>query len=110
MVRTAIISLFSGIFLAPARGLSPGDGASGVTGTALEPTPVPFQRSILARFKAPALELSVSAKDPGNARWMPLRPDDALSQAQAIYLDPEDLLSQRGYAVFKSGQTKRMEP
>lgn len=35
--------------------------------------------------------------------------DDALSQAQAIYLDPEDLLSQRGYAVFKSGQTKRME-
>ncbi len=59
-----------------AQGLPPGDGPVTVTGTALEPTPVPFKDSLLKRLKVPTgFSVKVWARDLKNARWMQVMPN-----------------------------------
>jgi hypothetical protein len=55
--------------------LPPGDGPNPVATTALEPTPVKFEESLLARLQVPAgFKVTVFAKDLQHARWMELSP------------------------------------
>lgn len=80
LLMASVSSLLASLALYPlwssqAQGLPPGDGPNTVTGTALEPTPVPFQDSMLSRLRVPAgFRINVFAKDMANARWMAVRP------------------------------------
>jgi glucose/arabinose dehydrogenase len=59
-----------------AQGLPPGDGPRTITGTVLEPTPLPFKDEFLKRLKVPAgFEIKVFARNLDNARWMQVMPN-----------------------------------
>ena len=71
-----LIGLAGAALVATAQGLPPGDGPVTITGTALEPTPLPFRNEYLKRLKVPnGFTLKVFARNLGNARWMQVMPN-----------------------------------
>ncbi|RYE42226.1 MAG: sorbosone dehydrogenase family protein [Hyphomicrobiales bacterium] len=75
--RLAAPVLLAGCFAGSSLAqLPPGDGPTAVTAGVLEPTPVPFDESLLGQIRVPAgFSVSVFAKDLQNVRWMVVAPN-----------------------------------
>ena len=73
---TVSLLAVAGAALATAQTLPLGDGPRTVTGTVLEPTPLPFEDALLKRLKVPdGFTIKVFARNLGNARWMQVMPN-----------------------------------
>jgi glucose/arabinose dehydrogenase len=83
MKSWAVLGLLGGAAMVATLGLAqslpPGQGPATVTGTLLEPTPLPFKDGYLRRLKVPAgFEIKVFARGLGNVRMMQVMPNGDL--------------------------------